>query len=128
MSNEVSTYGGQLPANAMPRAATPTSPVWTRQGRAIARQDNTTELQAREDYNQARLAVHRTHLNTIVEKARNQARAELMEDVLLHASAVDSLITTLSSGKPGLELNLRDIQSAYQTGEMQRILRRGIGI
>ncbi|SIC58789.1 hypothetical protein [Mycobacteroides abscessus] len=124
MSNELMPYGApKLPA--APR--TTTTPL-TRQGRAIARQDRSTELQAREDLNHARLAVHRTHLESIVEKAKNQSRAELAEDVMLHARAVDDLVTSLSAGKPALELSLREIQAAYMTGETQRIIRRGIGI
>lgn len=124
MSNELMPYG----ASSLPAAARSTAAPLTRQGRAIARQDKSTELQAREDYNRARLAVHRTHLEGIVEKAKNQSRAELAEDVMLHARAVDDLVTSLSAGKPALELSLREIQAAYMTGETQRIIRRGIGI
>lgn len=124
MSNELTPYG----APKLPDAPRTTATPFTREGRAVARQDRETELQARQDFNDARLAVHRTHLNTIVEKAQNQARAELAEDVMLHMRAVDDLVTSLSAGKPALELSLREIQSAFMTGETQRIIRRGMGI
>jgi hypothetical protein len=127
MSNEMSPYRGQLPVTSMPRTNYPALHV-TRQGRALARSDKHAELQAREDYNQARLAMHRTQLSTIVEKAEAQARAELAQDAALHAVGIDALVTQLSAGKPALELTLRGIQEAHTIGEQQRILRRGLGI
>lgn len=124
MSNELTPYG----APNLPDAPRTTATPFTRHGRAVARHDRETELQARQDFNDARLAVHRTHLDTIVEKARNQARAELVEDTVLHARAVDDLVTQLSAGKPALELSLREIQQAWTVAETQRIIRRGMGI
>lgn len=127
MSSELSPYSGSKPPVLPPTARTMTVP-WTRQGRAMTRSDKATELEARQDFNQARLAVHRAHLNAIVEKAEAHARAELTEDVLLHVRTVDDVVTHLAAGKPGLELILRDIQASHATGESQRILRRGMGI
>lgn len=128
MSSELSPYSGGQLSPSLPRAtASPVVP-WTRQGRAIARADRATEVQARQDYNDARLAVHQAHLTAVVEKVRNQARAELTQDTLLHVRAIDDLIGTLSAGKPALELALRDIQAAHTSGEMQRILRRGLNL
>jgi hypothetical protein len=125
MSNELSPYGGGRPPVLPPvRATTP----WTAQGRAMARSDKTTELQARQDLNDSRLAVHRAHLEAIVEKARAHARAELTQDAMLHARMIDDLVTALSAGKPALELTLRELQAAHITGETQRIMRRGMGI
>ncbi|WP_157929185.1 hypothetical protein [Mycobacteroides abscessus] len=124
MSNELTPYSAPRLPDAPRTAVAP----FTRQGRAVAKLDKSTELQARQDFNDARLAVHRTHLDTIIEKAKNQARAELVEDTLLHARAVDDLATQLSAGKPALEMTLRELQAAWTTGETQRILRRGMSL
>lgn len=126
MSTDLTPYGNRQPA--MPPAARTTAVPWTRQGRAMTRSDKATELQARQDYNDARLAVHRAHLDAIVQKAEAHARAQLTEDAMLHITAIDSLVGQLSANKPALELALREIQAAHTTGEMQRILRRGLGL
>ncbi|RDH76327.1 hypothetical protein DVS77_21470 [Mycolicibacterium moriokaense] len=128
MSSDLAPYGNNNPVPKMADAVPSTAFPLSRTGRAISRSDRRAEIQAREDYNDARLAVHRAHLETIVEKARNQSRAELAEDVMLHMRAVDDLVTSLSAGKPALELSLREIQQAYTLGETQRIIRRGIGL
>jgi hypothetical protein len=128
MSNELSPQRGNVPTNWVSRAPRPTASRLTPTGRAMVRSDKHTEIEAREDYNAARLMMHRTQLRTVIEKAEAQSRAELTQDALLHSQAVDTLVTALSAGKPALELILRGIQEAHSIGEQQRIIRRGLGL
>lgn len=127
MSSEMMPMGNPSP-QAMAGSAPLSAPVWSKQGREMARVDQRTEIQARHDFNQARLEAHRIQLGKVLETEGNKARAEVTQDVLLHVTAVHKLVGHLHGGDPGLELQLRAIQAAYNTGEETRVMRRGMGL
>jgi hypothetical protein len=91
--------------------------------RELDRIDSQAEIQAYKDYSQAKVAVHRAHLTTHVEKAKANARREVTQDIMIHAKTIHSLVSGLSAGDPGLEMVLRGIQEAHTLGEQQRIFR-----
>ena len=127
MSNELMPTGGATPAP-LASAAPMNGMAWSRQGREMAKMDGRTEMQARSDFNNARLEAHRIQLESVLDKARNDARAGVTQDVMLHVTAVHRLVGQLAGGDPGLELQLREIQAAYQNGESMRIMRRDMNL
>lgn len=115
--SEVSIFSGRLPeAPALP---------FTKAGRTMARIDAAATIQAREDLNEARLAAHRAQLDAVVEKAKADGRADVMEHVMTKAREVHQIAVALAGGSPSLALTLAELQNAYNTGEVVRAIKRG---
>lgn len=120
MSN-LSVFESGLPAE-VERPAAP----FSRSGRAMARNDQATTVAAHRRYNGARLAVLDTHLGNIVEKARNDNRADLAQYAIVKTHEVYKVASTLADGaSPALQMALGDLLGAYNAGEAARILKRG---
>lgn len=98
---------------------------WTREARQMARSDRQAVVRARDDFNRARVALHKIHLNTLLERAEADQRAELATYSMHKIREVDDVANLLCTmNRPALELTIREIQSAYNSGEAARVLRR----
>ncbi len=100
---------------------------FTREGREMARNDRQAVVRARADYNQARLQMHRIMLSTMLERAEADQRAQLAEYAMFKVREVDDIANQLCTmNRPALEMTIREIQNAFNCGEVARIIRRGV--
>lgn len=122
-NNELQRASRQMPsAPPMPDSVLP----MTRESRAIARNDRQTVMQARRDYNEARLDLHRLHLDGVKEAAEIDQNAHLTTYAMQKAVEVDDVARCLSAGRsPNIEMTLREMQAANNAGEVARIIKRG---
>lgn len=119
--SDLSVFEAGLPAE----AERPASP-FSRAGREMARNDQNTVMAARRQYNNARLQVFNTHLNNVVEKAKNDNRADLAQYAMVKTREVYDVAARLAeNASPTLQMTMGELLSAYNAGEAARILRRG---
>lgn len=105
-----------LPANVMP---------FTKEARQIAQMDRHSVMRACQDYNQAREYLHHTELNKVVEMAEADMREELATYAMYKARRVDDVARHMEGSREDLAMTIREIQAAYNTGEVARIVKRG---
>jgi hypothetical protein len=103
----------------------PTVLPFTKEARQIAQIDRQSVVRARQDYNQAREYLHRAELNKVIEKAEADMREELTTHAMFKARAVDEHARHLEGSREALSLPIREIQAAYNAGEVARIVNRG---
>jgi hypothetical protein len=105
-----------------------TVPPFTKEARQIAQMDRQSLVRARQDYNQAREYLHRAELNKLVEKAEADMREELATYAMYKARQVDEVARHLEGSREALALTIREIEAAYNAGEVPRIVKRGYGL
>src|SRR5262245_16979227 len=114
MSNHLSSFDSNIPMTKQPDPPNP----FTKTGRAMMRSDAEAVVQARNDYNAARLVMHRNELNHRVEIRANHQRTEMAADTALNIKDFHEFINGLvTQADPHLEMMLRDLQHAYNMGE-----------
>lgn len=106
----------ELPATALP---------FTKEARQIAQMDRQSIVRARQDFNQAREYLHRIELKKVVEKAEADVREELTTYAMFKAQVVDGHARHLEGSREGLAMTIREMQAAYNAGEVARIVKRG---
>lgn len=120
----MSQYLERIERSQPPALATPLP--WTREARAMARNDRQSVVRARADYNNSKVQMHRIHLSTLLEKAEADQRADLAQYAMHKVVEVDEVANLLCrEDRPALELTIRDIQNSFNTAEAARIIRRG---
>jgi len=122
--SDLSQYrGSQLPTATAATTAASVSPL-SRAARTMSRMDAAVTLEARKDLNNARLAVHRAHLETFIQKAEADSRADVMQHVMFKVTEVHSIAVAMCAGNDGLAMSLGALEQAYTNGEVIRTIRR----
>lgn len=109
----------------------PLAPIlpFSREAREIAQSDRRAYVDARNDFNHARVRQHRTELLTRLEAAEADSRAYLASYAMQKCRQVDDIANRLAGmERPGLEMTIREIQAAYQAGEVAKVIRRGMDL
>jgi hypothetical protein len=120
-TNEMQQYRTNSPARSTEVFRTPL-PTYSRESRAIARNDRAAVVRGRELANEAALKdlelefVHQIKLN---EMQRRQRRTN---DAMHGAAALRMVAETLAQGDPAKALEYNDFYNAWKTGEIYRIV------
>jgi hypothetical protein len=102
-----------------------TVPPYTKEARRIAQMDRQSVVRARQDFNQAREYMHCIELQKAIEKAEADKRAELATYAMCKAREVDDVAGHLAGSRETLSMTIREMQAAYNTGEVAQIVKRG---
>lgn len=105
----------------LPATLTP----FAKEARQMAQLDRQSVVRARQDFNQARESMHQTELRRVLETAETDMREELATYAMYKVRQVDDVARHLEGGREALAMTIREMQAAYNTGEIAQIVKRG---
>jgi hypothetical protein len=88
------------------------------------RPDRQTRALMREDAGRALRAYGRVKYEEEIEREQANGRRRLTADAMNNTRAIDDALIVNCLGRPGLQDVLRELQAAYQLGEVNRVYRR----
>jgi len=98
---------------------------FTKEARQIAQLDRQSTVRARQEFNRVREYLHQLELRRLVENAEADMREEFAIHAMGNAREVDDAARHFEGGREGLAMTIREMQAAYNTGEIAQIAMRG---
>ncbi|WP_068182375.1 hypothetical protein [Mycobacterium sp. UM_CSW] len=103
----------------------PALPPFSKEARQVAQMDRQSIVRAREDFNRVREHLHQLELSRLAENAEADMREECTIHAMRNAREVDDAARHFEGGREGLAMTIREMQAAYNTGEIAHIAMRG---
>lgn len=102
---------------------------FTKEARAIARNDRQATVAARQRFNRAQLDALQSRLDGLVESVEIEESARLTAHAMQKAVEVVDIARHMAGGRsPAVEMILAEMVAAHNAGEVARIIKRGYGI